>query len=249
MNNKKPWHDDDELWETVEPLLFHTEQMERAPEEVDRIISLLELEPPLKILDLACGVGRHSIEFAKRGYDVVGVDRTEIYLDRAKEIATSEGVNVEFVKDDMREFVRENEFDLAVNLWTSFSYFEDLEEDRKVLENVYKSLNDRGKFVIQMMGKEVLARIFQKRSWREVEGVLLLEEREVRKDWSWMYNRLIIIKDGVRKDLEFSHRLYSAVELKTMMSEVGFSKINVYGDFMGSDYDQNAGRMVMVSIK
>jgi hypothetical protein len=118
-----------------------------------------------------------------------------------------------------------------------------------VLENVYKSLNDRGKFVIQMMGKEVLARIFQKRSWREVEGVLLLEEREVRKDWSWMYNRLIIIKDGVRKDLEFSHRLYSAVELKTMMSEVGFSKINVYGDFMGSDYDQNAGRMVMVSIK
>lgn len=132
----------------AEPVLFHSSSIELAPEEVERIISLLELEPPLKMLALACGVGRHSIEFAKRGYDVVGVDRTEIYLNRAKEMATFGGVNVEFVRANIREFVRENEFDLVINLWTSFSYFEDIEEDRKVLENVYKSLKDRGKFVI-----------------------------------------------------------------------------------------------------
>lgn len=249
MNDKKPWHEDDEFWKAVEPVLFNAQAVERAPEEIDRIINLLELKPPLNILDLGCGVGRHALEFAKRGYEVVGVDRTRFYLDRARETASSEGLDIDLVQADMREFVREDAFDLVVNLWTSFSYFEDIEDDRKILENAYKFLKRGGVFTIQMMSKEVLARIFVERSWREVDGVLLLEEREVQKDWSWIKNRWIIIKDGERTDLDLSHRLYSATELKTMMSEVGFQNISVYGDYEGSDYDNDALRMVMVARK
>ena len=131
------------------------------------------------MLDLCCGPGRHSLEFARRGFRVTGVDRTAHYLTTARAAATREGLTVEFVQEDMRHFHRPAAFDLALNLFSSFGYFEDVANDLRVLQHLHDSLKSGGQVLLEMAGKEPLARMFQPRTWhRHAErDEYLLEER------------------------------------------------------------------------
>ena len=99
------------------------------------------------------------------------------------------------------------------------------------------------------MGKEVLARIFQKRDWIEHDGIFLLHDRNIEKDWSWINNRWILVKDGKTVEYRVTHRLYSASELGKLMTDCGFTDIKAYGDLKGSPYDNNARRLVLVGKK
>jgi SAM-dependent methyltransferase len=248
MNNK-PWHEKDDFWEIFSQFIFGKNAIHNASSEIEKVISLLNLETNVNILDLGCGIGRHSLEFTRRGFHVTGVDRTYSYLEKAKKKAIEDNLDVEFVLEDMRIFSRPNNYDVVINLFTSFSYFEDPEEDKKTLVNIYSSLKHGGKLVLEMMGKEVLARIFVERDWQEIDGVLFLEERKVSKNWSWMQNRWILIKDGEKVEYAVDHRLYSGVELANLLKEVGFSKVSIYGNLDGSAYDNQATRMVTVAEK
>lgn len=249
MQNPKPWHEQDDFWETVAPILFVERRWSDAPAEVEQVISLLEIEPGAHVLDLCCGVGRHSLELARRGFQVTGVDRTRPYLDSASNQAEGEGLEVEFVQSDMRDFCRPDAFDAVVNLFTSFGYFEDPEDDRKVAMNMYRSLKSGGVFLIDMMGKEVLARIFRERDWYEEADMLILQERKITKDWSWMENRWILLADNDRTEINLSHRIYSAVELASLLTECGFTHVDAYGDLDGSAYDHLARRLVVAARK
>ena len=242
------WHEQDDFWESVP--LFGPERMEMAPQEVDQIVALLGLKPGAAVLDLCCGVGRHSIEFARRGYIVVGVDRTAAYLRTARGAAEAEGLAAEWIEADAREFTRPGAFDLAINLFTSFGYFEDPAEDRQVAENLFRSLKPGGALVMDLMGKERLARIFGPRSWDELpDGSLFLQERKIREDWTWVENRWILIKDGQRKEFTLGHRLYDGAGLKTLLLDSGFESVTLYGDLDGSPYDNDARRLVAVACK
>lgn len=149
----------------------------------------------------------------------------------------------------MRDFKRPGSFDIVLNLFTSFGYFEDPEDDRKVIENIYESLKPGGKALLEMMGKEVLARIFRERDWGEEDGHLLLQERKLSQNWGWIEVRWILIKDNRRIEHNMSHRLYSAVELSSLLAKVGFSNIQVYGDLEGNEYNQQAKRLLMIAQK
>jgi SAM-dependent methyltransferase len=249
MQEVKPWHEQDVFWETVEPVLFAQRRWSDAPAEVEKIISLLGLQPGMTVLDLCCGVGRHSLEFARRGFRVTGVDRTQVYLDKAFKQAETEGLKVDFVREDMRTFCRPEAFDAVVNLFTSFGYFENPEQDRQAATNMYRTLKAGGVLLMEMMGKEVLARIFQERNWHEEDGLLILEERKLSRAWGWIENRWIVFKDNSRVELRLSHRVYSAVELTSLLTGCGFTNTQVYGDLVGSAYDHTAERLVVVAHK
>jgi SAM-dependent methyltransferase len=245
----KNWYEDEAFWETWAPFMFSKERWQGTPEEVENLINLLGIEPNAKVLDLCCGPGRHSLEFARRGFSVTGVDRTKKYLEDARKSAEKEGLKVDFVQKDMREFRKPRTFDLAINLLTSFGFFEDQGDDEKVAKNVLASLKDGGAFVIEMMGKEILARIFRERDWQEVEGAIMLEERKVSKDWNWMENRWILLKGGQTQEFRFSLRPYSAAELTRLLTECGFAQTEVYGNLAGAPYDHKAKRLVVVARK
>lgn len=249
MQQSKPWHEDDTFWETTDSIMFAERRLEAARGEVEGILSLLGVELGVHVLDLCCGVGRHSLELARRGFHVTGVDRTRSYLDRASKQAEAEGLKVEFVQDDMRTFCRPDAFDAVINMFTSFGYFEDPEEDRQVIVNVYRSLKSGGVFLLDTMGKEVLARVFKEKDWLEENGVFRLIEHKVSNNWSWMENRWIVINNDKRTEFRVTHRLYSAAELASLFTECKFRHIDAYGDLSGSAYDHTAKRLVMVTHK
>lgn len=246
---RKIWHEDDHFWETLYPILFNQRRWDVASYVVEKLIDLLDIHPGAKVLDLCCGPGRHSLELARRGFCVSGVDRTSAYLKIAREKAESEDLKIDLVQEDMRHFCRPGTYDGVISLFTSFGYFEDPKDDQQVLFNVYRSLKDGGKLVMHLMGKEVLARIFQERDWREENGIIIMEERKVEKDWSWVHSRWILLKGGIREEFRVSHRIYSASELAALLKECGFRSISAYGDFEYAPYDHKATRLVMVAQK
>ncbi|WP_435179709.1 SAM-dependent methyltransferase [Halorussus sp. AFM4] len=265
MDSSPTWHEDPAFWGTFREYLFPPEKVAAAPEQVDRMLALLDLEPDARVLDLPCGVGRHAVELASRGFRVTGVDRTESYLDTARERAReadegggSDGDghetgavrrNVEFLQGDMREFRRPRAFDAVVNAYTSFGYFEDRADDERTARNFYESLKPGGRLLLSLTSKEVLAGKFERRTWDERDGAYVLEEHRVTDDWNRMENRWIVIEDGEEREFTVSHRLYSAYELTQLLAGVGFETVDVYGDLDGSAYDENAERLVAVAAK
>ena len=244
-----PWHDSDSFWEIYESLIFTGKVIAAAPQEIEHAIAMLKLEPGARICDLCCGVGRHSLELARRGFQVTSVDRTERYLNQAKAKAEAEGLDIEFVHKDARDFRRPDSFDAVINLFTSFGYFEAPSENVAVLENIYASLKPGGKLLIELMSKEVLARIFQERDWREENGAILLEERKVGKNWEFIESRWILFKDGKKYEHTFTPKIYSAVELCEMLRRSGFREMETFGGLDGSPYDQKANRLTVLGCK
>ncbi len=243
------WHEQEDFWELFAPSMFHEQRWANTPADITNALTLMNLPDGVAVLDLCCGPGRLSLELVRRGYRVTGVDRTAAYLQEARTRAQAEGLEIEFAQDDMRTFCRPEAFEGAINLYTSFGYFEDPAEDRQVVANLFRSLKPGGALVMEMMGREPLARIFRGAHWHEMDGVLYLEEPKVTRNWTWIENRWIVIKDGVRRDFSLSHRLYSGGELYSLLTDVGFDPVEIYGDLTGAPYDHTARRLVALARK
>ncbi|MBN1671510.1 MAG: class I SAM-dependent methyltransferase [Kiritimatiellae bacterium] len=250
MSKRTSWHEDDRFWSTFEPKMFSEKCLNSAHEQTDQLLALLELKEGAKMLDLCCGPGRHSLELARRGFRVTGVDRTARYLRTARKTAKPEGLKIEFVRADMRRFCRRNAFDAAINMFTAFGYFDDPAEDRQVIGNLYRSLKKGGKLLMDVQGKEILARNFQERTWQAGDdGELFIEEHKVTRDWTWLENRWILVKGNTRREFKLCLRVYSAAELKALLQDCGFSTVQIYGSLAGIPYDHKAKRLVALAQK
>ncbi len=246
------WHDNAEFWAGTGPYIFRDLIRGKSGWEVEKLVSMLGLRAGAKILDMPCGVGRHSIELARRGFQVTGVDRTRPYLAECREAAAREGLidRTEWVEADMREFRRPGAFDAVINMYTSFGYFEDQDQDRRVAAGMFESLRPGGRVLFEMMGKEILSRTFRASDWHEEpDGTIVLEQRALSRDWSWIENRWVFTKDGKTREMTFSHRLYDGPQLVTLLEEAGFVDVKAYGSLVSAAYDDDAERLVVVGRK
>ena len=262
--DKSQWFEDTEFWEFFAPVMFDEIHWAEVADVAEAVTSLSQfnfygetsqdtwkepLEGPPKVLDLCCGLGRISAELARMGFSVTGVDITESLLKTAKEDAKYENLDIEYLNCDAREFVRENYFDLIVNLYISFGYFEDKKDDLLVLQNAYKSLKKDGTFIIETLGKEVAVKNFVEDEWFERSGYTVLTEYTSVDSWTFLKNRWILLKDGKRIEKTFTQRLYSASELRDLLVEAGFKTTEIYGDWDLSPYDHNANKLIIVGKK
>lgn len=244
------WNDDDAFWERMAPAMFPPSRMEGTRLEVDQVLALLELSTPAHILDLCCGPGRHSVELARRGFRVTGVDRTAAFIASASKLASEAGMDVEWVVQDARTFERERTFDAVVNLFTSFGYFDDPEQERAMLRHAYRSLRPGGRLIIDVMGKEVLARRFTPADTRELpDGSLFVELRTVRPGWEWIDSKWILMSEGQRFERIVSVKTYSAAELSALLREAGFDDLRICGSLAGTPYDDTAQRLVILATR
>jgi SAM-dependent methyltransferase len=164
------WFADESIWKDLYPFTFPESAFAVGDEQVEKILRLTGVRGG-KALDLCCGPGRHSVALAKRGFAVTAVDRTRFLLEHARARAAQANLSVEFVLEDMRRFSRPATFDLIINLFTSFGYFEDQADDVRVLEIVRENLRPSGVFVLEMVSKERLARQFQATTSRELPNL------------------------------------------------------------------------------
>lgn len=246
---KKEWFDDDSFWRDLYPFLFSEQRFAAAAKQVAQALALAK--PPRKTaLDLCCGPGRCSIALAKRGFAVTGVDRTKFLLDKAHARARTARVKIEWVREDMRDFVRPNSFALVLSMFTSFGYFDDRQEDLAVLRNMFHSLQPGGVCLIEVLGKERLAKIFQPTSSTLLpDGTLMIERHEIFDDWTRIRNEWLLVKNNRVKRFRFHNTVYSGLELRDRLELAGFTAIRLYGSLAGDPYGPDAERLIAVARK
>ena len=248
---KKPeWFHDTDFWNEFAPVMFDEKRWEEVPAVADGILRLSRLEEKRgrggKVLDLCCGMGRVSNELARRGIAVTGVDITESYIEAAREDAAAESLDASYVHGDVRYFSRPGTFDAALSLYVSFGYFDDPADDLLFIKNVLDSLKPGGVFIIELLGKEIVARDFIEGEAFERAGFVVVTEYKILGSWNQLQNTWTISNDSTRAQKVFTQRLYAATELEALLRQAGFSRTESYGDWDGSPYNEYA-RMLIVA--
>ncbi|ALM75394.1 hypothetical protein TBCH5v1_1477 [Thermococcus barophilus] len=240
----------EEVFNVDDYMYFYSEKLteERTQREVEFLVKALELEEPKRILDLACGFGRHAIQLAELGHEVIGVDIMDGFLEIARKTAEERGVSVKFMKGDMRELDFENEFDIVLLLFTSFGYFSD-EENFKVLENVHRALKPSGLFVLDVPNRDFVVKHLSPCSVLEKGDDLMIDMSSFDVFTGRMHVRRIIIRNNQRRVVEYSLRIYTYTELIEILKRVGFEIEKVYGGFDGRELSLKAPRIIAVARK
>ena len=227
------------------------EDLEReTSREVECIIKMMDLKHKAKILDLCCGYGRHSIEFAQRGFEVTGYDLSDSFIEKAKKDSAELGLKIEFVKGDMRKLPFDQQFDAVVNIFTSFGFFDKESDDFKVTKGVSRALKKGGLLLLDLKNREHLIRNFQGRRWKQEEDFVLLEDSFFDLFTSrWETTRTLLFGNGRKKEYSFSLRMYTFTEILDLLKKSGFILEAVYGDFDFREYSLDSPRMILISRK
>jgi SAM-dependent methyltransferase len=220
---------------------------ERSQAEVDRLVSLLRLTEPVKILDLACGFGRHANRLVQLGHAVVGVDIMPAFLDNARREADELQAHVDYRQGDMRLLILPAEFDYVLLLFTSFGYFSD-HENLRVLENAAHALLPGGRLVLDLPQRDTMVQGLPAESIIEKPGGLVINRLSFDPLSGCMLNRRILLRDGLRKDLPFSIRLYNPAEICSLLTQVGLEPEQIYGDG-DAPLDSRSRRMLVIARK
>ncbi len=196
--------------------------------EIDLIADTLSISPDDRVLDLCCGQGRHALELARRGFrNVEGLDRSHYLIQKAKDTARNEGLDVRFKEGDARKLpYPPDRFDAVLILGNSFGYFDTLQDDLRVLKEVLRVLKPWGKLLIDIAHGDYLREHFQPRSWEWVNSKLFVcRERSLSLDGDRLVSREVIthVEKGVIADQFYAERLYSAESLSKLLGEAGFS--------------------------
>jgi SAM-dependent methyltransferase len=220
-------------------------------QEVRFIEDSLGVEKGGAVLDLGCGTGRHAIDLAHRGYQVVGFDLSLAMLAKASEEAQERGAKLNFMQGDMREMTFNEQFD-GVYCWnTSFGYFEE-DKNAQIIERVHDALKAGGLFLLDVVNRDFLLRQSPSLVWFEGDGCVCMDEMNVDFITSRMkIKRTTMLDDGRSHEIEYSVRVYSLHELGRILHEQGFKvrevsgRVSTPGVFFGGD----SPRVIILSEK
>ncbi|MFC9221458.1 class I SAM-dependent methyltransferase [Streptomyces hygroscopicus] len=239
---------DDEFWTEFYDFLFSEQRFSQAERLLDTS-PLLAFPRGARVLDLCCGPGVFTVPLARRGYDVTGVDRSPAMLDRARKLAAETGATVRYVQADVLEYTEPEAFDVVLNMFTSFGYFEDPADNMRVLHSMHAALAPGGTLVLDVAGKELLARKVVPPKVVQRDDDLLVQTDTVLDDWARLRSDWVLVRGDRVDRAGLVWFVYSAVELRAMAEEAGFGRIEVFGGFDGRPYDQDAERLVLRAVR
>ena len=220
---------------------------ERSDAEVASLVKLLELDSPMKILDLACGFGRHANRLAALGHSVTGVDYMPGFLALARRQAGEMGVQVDYCQGDMRRLSFQEEFDRVLLLFTSFGYFED-RENEQVVENMARALKPGGSLMFDISNRDIFLKDLPPADVIEKGSDLLINRFSFDPLTGRFHNRRIVIRQGSRKDKPFSIRLYNATEIRSLLEGAGLVDCRLLGED-GRPVSAGSRRLIVIARK
>lgn len=218
----------------------------------------LGLERGTRLLDVCCGVGRHSLPLARAGVAVTGLDVSPVYLAEARRRARAAGLKARFVEGDMRRPHFGPEFDAAMNLWTSFGYFATRAEDLAALKAVRAALKPGGRFLLETINGGRIARVLRLQArlgldgerWTELpDGTLVLEDPTLEEGGRVVRTRWIFIRGARRRDLVTRIRLYTGASLSALARRAGFRVERVWGEMAFVPYREASSRRVCLLLR
>lgn len=229
--------------------------VEDTARQVDFVMARLGLKPGDRVLDLACGFGRHSIELARRGCSVVGVDITPDYVAHASKTAAQCGLDVQFILSDIRDIAFDGEFDAVINMGDgAVGYLENDEENLKIFDVIARALKPGGRHLMDIMNADYAEHHFPCKLWDEGEKCLTLSKFEWDSETrTMMYGQLdfpygqVLAKPVIDKGNPT--RLYSLSEAESIMAQRGMEVFAAYADFDGAPSSADGIQMVVCSRK
>ena len=224
------------------------EDLNITRKEVDLFSEILNLTADDTILDLCCGQGRHALEITRRGFKVEGLDRSRYLIQKAKASAKKENLGVKFKEGDARKlpFSPDN-FEAVMMLGNSFGYFETVQDDLRILKEIFRVLKPWGRLLLDVTDGEYVKEKFQARSWEWISKKLFVcRERSLSADRQRLISREVVtdVTKGVIADQFYAERLYTKENLLTLFKEAGFSDVVVHGEIAtDSARNQDLGMM------
>ena len=217
-------------------ILYKDRDFEEAENFITLLINYLNIQKDSKIIDLACGKGRHSVFLNQLGYKVLGLDLSQQSIEHNRQF---ENKDLKFEVHDMRDEIYPEllteKADAVLNLFTSFGYFEDENDDRKVFQSISNTLKDNGYFVLDFLNAK----------W--VENTLIKEETITKEEIDFFIKKKIenqnIIKDIYFNDDGKEHHFFEKVKLHTLeeindyAEEFGFERVQIFGDYHLNEFD------------
>lgn len=244
MDHKKEWFS-----EWFDSPYYHVLYQNRDNREAEfflsNLVNYFQAPKERKIIDLACGKGRHAIYLNSLGYDVTGVDLSPHSIAEAKKY---ENERLHFEVQDLRDLRFENEFNIALNLFTSFGYFASKAEDQLVIRNIHQILKPHGYVLIDFMNSEV---IIQRLIEHESKSIC-----DIRFDISKRVENDFIVKQIRFKDHDTVHEFTEKVQALTlddfelMLHAEGFFIRNLFGNYALEDFKRGTSeRLIIVAQK
>jgi ubiquinone/menaquinone biosynthesis C-methylase UbiE len=228
-------------------IVYKHRDLQGAYHEVKKMMDWLQLPQGAEVLDLCCGMGRHSMALTEFGYKVTGMDLSEVLLNEARRLDVNR--QVDWHLGDMRKVPLDRPFAAVVNLFTSFGYFEDEQENKSVLHEIHRLLQPGGKFIIDYMNPPFVAANLITASERYVDGLHIREARSIED--GFVRKRITISECGA-PDRHYSEqvKLYDEASFIRMLNQAGLQLDEVYGGYDGHAYDpERSPRMIFLGHK
>ena len=225
--------------------LYKNRDEKEAQVFIDNLIDYLQIPKGSKLIDIACGKGRHAKYFNKKGMDVVGVDLSQNSINTAKK---DENKNLQFSVHDMRENYQENSFDVVTNLFTSFGYFEDNKDEQKAINAMASNLKKEGILIIDFMNaKKVIANLVLNEQ-KTINNIQFDIKRQVKDGF--------IIKDiritDEKKEQQFQEKVkaITLADYYEFITNAGLKIIDIFGNYKLDNFDEKiSDRLILICKK
>lgn len=202
----------------------------------------------VRVMDIACGAGRHALEFARLGFTTTANDLSPFLLECTRSQAARENISIECTRQDMRHISVENTYDLVVQLFSSFGYFKTKKEDLQVLRNVHRALKKDGRYILDLINPVYLKKNLNPSSSRTIDDLIVSEQRRIETDR--VIKQITIRSSDDSVTFEESVRLYRIEIIGDMLASAGFEIKEIFGDYEGSAFDeQTSPRLLLFARK
>ncbi len=225
-------------------LLYSKRNDSEAAFFIDNLLTNIDIAPNSSILDLACGKGRHSVYLHKKGFRVTGVDLSKRSIDFARQFETA---GLEFGIQDMRIPLKNKQFDLIVNLFTSFGYFDDLADNVQVLKSVKSMLLPEGTFVMDYLNGEKLIQTIVAEEAKTFPEAHFKIKRKVEN--GFVIKSIELQTPDFKQDFLEKVRLFSLQELANMFEQASLKIVKIFGDYSLNTYEPNTSDRIILIAK
>lgn len=238
---KKDWY---ETWfdSPYYHILYRDRDEDEAAFFVDQLVERLKAQKGDRILDMACGKGRHATQLHRKGFDVTGVDLSQNSIEEAK---TYEAPGLHFDVHDMRHvYDREQKYDKILNLFSSFGYFRSEGENFRVIKAASEQLRPRGELVIDFMNVQKAIQELVPQEVKTVEGIDFHIDRYV--EYGMLVKRIAFHDEGKGHEFKEKVRTLFDNDLQAMLERAGMQVIDRFGDYALNPFDRRSSKRLII---